>query len=148
MATPTTKSNKVFVNGGKFPVRQDDGKILQLDRIIVISEDFAKFVGANYTVAAPKPREILIKKGKLAGRKIKREHSVKISGTKYELGYYQGAPVKKGATRTVAKIKWIPIHIPSDLTLRSFLRIVTTKFSKKPAFIRMPSGKSTRFVNA
>jgi hypothetical protein len=147
MATVKKNSNKVFVNGGKSPVRQADGTILNEDVIIVISEELAKYIGASYTVAAPAPKKILIKNGALKGRTITREHSVKVQGVKYELGYRSKIIVKKGAKRTEPKVKWIPIHIPSGINLRTFLRIIANKFSRKPALLKTPSGKTTAFVN-
>jgi hypothetical protein len=148
MATKKKSLNKAFVNVGKVKVVQADGTIKPEDKIIVMSEDLAKYIGATYTTTAPAPKKITIAAGPLKGRVIERQHSVKVHGTKYELGYFDGKPVKKGTKSVGAKIKWIPIHVPTGITLRVFLTIVTSKFSKKPAFIKTPAGISTRFVNA
>ena len=142
------KSNKVFVPIGKVLIKGTDGKSKAQDKYIVMSEDLAKFVGAKYLSKPPEDKKIIIQKGALKGRTILRSQSVAITGSPYALGYRSTAVVKKGATRTEAKVKWIPIHVPIGVSLRDFLTVVTTKFSKKPAFLRTPSGKSTAFVNA
>jgi hypothetical protein len=148
MATQKKSLNKAFVNIGKVKVVKADGKVVLEDKIIVMSEELAKFVGATYTTKAPEPKKIKITAGQLAGRTITRQQSVTVQGTKYELGYFDGKPIKKGTKSVGKKIKWISIHVPTGVTLRVFLGIVVSKFSKKPAFIRTPAGISTRFVNA
>lgn len=141
------KSNKVFVLIGKILVKGADGKSTSQDKYLVMSEELAKFVGAKYLSKPPDDKKFIIQKGTLKGRVVTRSQSVAVSGRPYALGYRSTAVVKKGATRTEAKVKWIPIHVPVGVTLRDFLKAVT-KFTKKPAFLRTPSGNSTAFVNA
>jgi hypothetical protein len=147
MATKKKSLTKVFIKAGKSVIKKADGTNKTEDQYIVISEDLAKFIGAQYSLKPPEDKKIIIKNGKLKGRVITRSQSVAIAGRRYELGYRSTAVVKKGAKRTESPIKWIPIHIPVGLTLREFIKVVT-KFSKKPAFLRTPSGVSTAFVNA
>jgi hypothetical protein len=142
------KSNKVFVYIGKVLIKGQDGKLKPQDKYLVMSEDLAKFVGATYLQKPPDDKKFVVQKGALKGRTITRSQSVAVTGSPYALGYRSTAVVKKGATRSEAKVKWIPIHVPVGVSLREFLKVVTSKFSKKPAFLKTPSGKTTALVNA
>jgi hypothetical protein len=147
MATKNKPLNKVFVATGKIPVQQSNGKIITEEQYIVLSEELAKYIGATYTNKPPAPKKVVIAKGALKGRTIQREHSVSVSGAKYELAYIDGTTTKPGTNKKVVKLKWIPIHIPKGISLREFIKVIATKFKKKPFLLKTPAGVSTRFIN-
>jgi hypothetical protein len=139
MATKKKTLNKAFISVGK--VKNDQGK--EVEEFITISEELAKYVGATYSTKPPEARKIVITKGALAGRTITREHSVAITGRPYQLGYLDGVVKGTGnGKKQKTKIKWVSIHVPKGITLRSFVNLVMTKFKKKPAILKTPSGVS------
>lgn len=141
MATTKKKLNKAFISLGK--IKGNDGK--DEEEYLVISEDLAKFMGAKYSTTPPVPKKVTTKIGGQT-RIVERQHSVAITGRKYELGYVQGTKaVKSGKTVTkkaVIKIKWVAIYCPYNMNTRKFINAVISKLTKKPGFLRMPSGIS------
>lgn len=142
MATTKTPV-KAFINLGKVTKKNVAGKSETHDEYIVVSEDLAKYVGAVYTTQTPPARQVTVSKGKLKGRTYTVEHSAKISGVKYELGYNDGTITQNGKTKP--KVKWIPLHIPRGMTLRTLLKALSTKFKKTPRFLKSPDGIISHF---
>lgn len=144
MAVSKKNLKKVFVSLGKVKEKDSSGKDVEVEKFCVVTEDFAKYVGAPYSTKPPEPKKITITKGKLAGRTILREQSASITGDIYRLGYLAG--VEKGTgngKKAKTKIKWIPLHIPKGVKLRDFVKLVMTKFKRKPAYLKTPDGVST-----
>lgn len=147
MATNKQQTKNAFVNLGPVGKKNLDGIFESIDRYIVLRERFAKFIGATYSTQTPPPKKVTIKKGKLAGRIKFVEYSGKISGRKYEFGYYDDkVPILKGP-RGKRKIVWIPIHVPAYISTSTFLQLFMPKVLKKPVFLKTPDGKSSRFNN-
>jgi hypothetical protein len=82
----------------------------------------------------------------LAGRTKQIQFSGKVAGIKYELGYYNGLAPATANKKAEIRIKWIPIHIPRGLGTKEFLKVIIDKIPRKPQFLKMPSGKSTRLT--
>jgi hypothetical protein len=146
MATTKQTEKKVFVNLGIVPVRNSQGVIVLTQKYIVMREKFAKYMQAQFSSETPKSAPVRITKGKLAGRLKQVEYKATISGVKYEFGYYSNAPIVKNPKIPV-KVTWVPVHVPKGLSTKEFLKSFLLKITKKPQFIRMPSGKSTRLAD-
>jgi hypothetical protein len=147
MANKTKKAlTKAFIGIGKEKVKQPDGKTIEVDKFIILSEELAKFAGATYSTTPPADINITITKGALAGRKFTRSVSTAITGRAYKIGYVDGLkPAVQGKKRQ-AKIKWISLHVTKGVTLRTLLKAIRTKFNKKPVYFKTPDGVTTRFV--
>lgn len=147
MAINTKKAlTKAFVSIGKVKEKQADGKIKLVDKYIVISEDLAKFIGAQYSTTPPAPRLIQITRGPLKGRTITRSVSTAIVGRAYKIGYVDGLQPKVEGRKRRAKIKWISLYVTKGVTLRILLKAIREKFTKKPVYFKTPDGVTTRFV--
>jgi len=135
MATTKKKLNKAFISAGKV---KDPVTKVESEEFIAISEDLAKFIGAKYSTTAPKPKQI---KTKINGkeRTIERQHSVSITGRKYQVGYVKSSSRKQGKKR-VTQIKWVPIHCPYGMNTRQFIANVVAKLSKRPVQLKTPDG--------
>jgi hypothetical protein len=147
MATTKTSSKNAFISLGILPAKNAQGAIISKTKYIVIPERFAKYMGAQYTSETPKGQVVATKRGKRAGRFSSREFAAKMSGAIYEFGYYDGTGTSLSSSPGGRKIKWIPVHVPRGISLKVFLKIFMTKITRKPHFIKTPSGMSTRFNN-
>ena len=146
MATTDKSNNKVYVNLGKIPGKKlPNGQNDNNDRIVAMSKKLADLVGATYTVTAP-PRKVTITKGKLTGRVYDREVSLDITRVRCQLGYVTGIKTNATTKRKEPVIKWVPLDIPYGSNLKEMLRLVRTKFKKKPVYVKKASGNRTRFV--
>jgi hypothetical protein len=143
-----TKLKNAYFDIGVVPIRTNSNKIVPTHKYIVLPERFARYLQVPVVTEPPKARTVIITRGKLKGRTKQVEFQSKISGIKYELGYYNGVAASTTDPKRGVKIKWIPIHIPRGLSSKEFLKVITTKIPRKPQFIRMPSGKSTRLTDA
>jgi hypothetical protein len=142
MAVNKKNLKKVFISLGKVKEKVD-GKEVEVEKFCVVTEDFAKYVGATYSVKPPAPIKVKITKGKLAGKTIEREHSTSITGDIYSIGYIDGVTKGTGnGKKAKSKIKWVPLHIPRGVKLRAFVSLIMTKFKKKPAYLKTPNGTS------
>jgi hypothetical protein len=138
--------NKAYVSVGKVKVKQADGTKKDEEKFIILSETLAKYIGAIYSTALPAPIKVEVKRGQLAGRSHLRERSVKIAGTRYQVGYVDGLKPAVNGQKRQAKIKWISLYVTAGITLRILLKAIRTKFAKKPVYFRTPAGVTTRFV--
>ena len=84
----------------------------------------------------------------IKGRTKQVEFQTKISGIKYELGYYNGLKTSLADPKRGIAIKWISIHIPRGMSTKGFIEIIKTKIPRKPQFLKMPSGKTVRLTDA
>jgi hypothetical protein len=134
------KQKNAYFDIGIVPIRQNGNKIVETHKYIVLPVRFAIYMRIPVVIEPPPPKVVLIKKGKLAGRSRSVQYSGKVSGVQYELGYTD--------PKQASGVKWIPIHVPRGLSTKEFLKVITAKIPKKPQFIRMPSGKSTRLTDA
>ena len=145
MATTKMTNTTAFIDLGLVDCNKGKGVIAPAHKYIVIPERFAKYMSATYTTKTPESKTVQVKKGKLTGRQIKREFTAKLSGRKYEFGYYTTSASGFGSKGR--QIKWIPVHVPREITLFVFLKAFLPKIAKKPAFLKTPDGVSTRFTN-
>jgi hypothetical protein len=145
MATTKTTNTKAFINLGLVDCNTGKGVIAKKQKYIAIPERFAKYMSATYSTKQPEGTTVQVKKGKLSGRQVKREFAAKLSGRKYEFGYSTPGAGSFGSKRS--SIRWIPVHVPRDITLFVFLKAFIPKLGKKPAFIKTPEGVSTRFIS-
>jgi hypothetical protein len=99
-------------------------------------------------ITPPKAKTVTITRGKLKGRTKQVEFQTKISGIKYEIGYYNGIATSLADPKRGIKIKWIPIHISRGMSTKGFMEVIKTKIPRKPQFLRMPSGISIRLTDA
>jgi hypothetical protein len=128
---------KAFISIGKIK----NANNVETEEFLTVPEELAKFMGAKYSTTPPQPKTITPKKGKLAGRSYKVEHSVSLTGRPYKVGYLiAGGKDSKGKNK--AKIKWISIYAPYSLNTREFVEKVIRKLSKKPAYLKTPNGVS------
>ncbi len=141
MATKTKHATqKAFIDLGKVPIVQADGSTKQEQEYVVISEDLAKYIGAKYTTVSPAPKQVTTK-----GKKtFTREVSVRAAGRPHKIGYADGT-TGTAKSRKV-KIKWVTIHIPKGAKLRTYIDALMSKVTKKPVYLKMPSGKVTRLL--
>jgi hypothetical protein len=147
MATNKNKSlNRVFVSIGKVKEKQPDGTTILKEKFIVLSEELAKFAGAQYLSTPPLETKVEVKRGVLTGRTHTRPVSVRITGKAYKIGYVDGLTPKVEGRKRRAKIKWISLYVTKGVTLRTLLKTIRTKFSKKPVYFKTPDGVTTRFV--
>jgi hypothetical protein len=147
MATTKQPLKKAIISLGALPAKNSVGVLVTEPRYVVMAERFAKYIGATFSTEAPKSKSVQIKKGKRAGRLSNREFVAKSSGTKYEFGYYDGTATSVQDPKRSRKIKWVPVRVPKGIPLKVFLKIFMTKITRKPAFLKTPSGVSTRFNN-
>jgi hypothetical protein len=138
------KEQNAYFDIGVVPIKNNLNKAVAIQKYIVLPKRFAIFLKIPVVTTPPAPRTITITKGRLAGRTRQVEFSGKVSGIKYELGYYNGTKAATAKEKAAIKIKWIPIHIPRGLSTKEFLKVVTAKVTRKPQFLKMPSGKSVR----
>jgi hypothetical protein len=146
MATTKKSLNKVFISIGKVKVKQPDGTFQLEEKFIVLSEELAKFAGAQYNPTPPTETKVEVKRGILTGRSHTRPVSVRITGRPYKIGYVDGLAPKVGNNKRKAKIKWISLYVTKGVTLRILLKTIRAKFSKKPVYFKTPDGVTTRFV--
>jgi hypothetical protein len=145
MATTKTTNTTAFIDLGLVDCNIGKGVIEKRHKYIVIPERFAKYMSAVYSAKQPESKTVQVKKGKLAGRQVKREFAAKLSGRKYQFGYHTTSARSFGSKGR--SIKWIPVHVPREITLFVFLKAFMPKIAKKPAFIMTPEGVSTRFIS-
>ena len=124
------------------------GKLVQKQKYIVLPERFARYIQIPVVTTPPQAKTVTITKGKLKGRTKQVEFQTKISGIKYELGYYNGLKTSLADPKRGIAIKWISIHIPRGMSTKGFIEIIKTKIPRKPQFLKMPSGKTVRLTDA
>jgi hypothetical protein len=147
MATAKIAKTNAFIDLGIIDVRNNKGAIVKIHKYIVLPERFAKYMAATYTTQTPEAIKLKVTRGKLAGRNISKEFVAKVSGRKYEFGYYDGTATSVSGAKGTRKIKWIPVHVPRGITLFVFLKVFLPKIARKPHFIKTPEGVSTRFIS-
>jgi hypothetical protein len=147
MATTKTANKNAFIDLGVIDVTGKKGVVVKAHKYIVIPERFAKYMSATHTTTPPASRKLEFKRGQLTGRTITREFVAKLSGRKYEFGYYDGTKTSVTGDKGTRKIKWIPVHVPRGITLFVFLKAFIPKIARKPHFIKTPEGVSTRFIS-
>jgi hypothetical protein len=145
MASKKKNLNKVYISMGIVNKKQADGTKKKVEEFIVLPEETAKFVGAIYSLASPKPRQVTVTRGLLKGRTYLKEVSVQITGRKYQIGYIDGLQPKIGDQKRKVKIKWLSLFVDKDITLRTLLKAIRS-FKKKPIFFKTPDKVTTRFV--
>ena len=146
MATGKRKEGNVYINLGKIPGRKlSDGKPDNSDKIIAINKNLADLVGAKYTFLAPL-KQITFTRGNSKGITYQRETGLTTNRVRFQLGYIIRNRLNPATKRIVPVIKWVPLEIPSGSNLKDMLSVVRTKFTRRPAYLKMPSGNTTRFV--